>query len=76
LDYLAGLFVFSQLFWDDDIFLFGSQDIKQLCSYLLDLKRASAEEMRRSVYANYPAFIRLADILSVFSAWLFSLKLM
>lgn len=58
------------------MFLFCSQDIKQLCSYLLDLKRASAEEMRRSVYANYPAFIRLVDIPTVFGAWLFSLKLM
>lgn len=60
----------------NNIYLFSSQDIKQLCSYLLDLKRASAEEMRRSVYANYPAFIRLDDILTFFSAWLFSLKLM
>lgn len=34
------------------------QEIRQLCSYLLELKRASAEEMRRSVYANYTAFIR------------------
>lgn len=34
------------------------QEIRQLCSYLVDLKRASAEEMRRSVYANYTAFIR------------------
>ena len=38
----------------------NEKDIKQLCSYLLDLNRASAEEMRRSVCANYPAFIRLA----------------
>ncbi|KAM7489815.1 hypothetical protein LguiB_027299 [Lonicera macranthoides] len=35
----------------------GKVEIRQLCSYLLDLKKASAEEMRRSVYANYPAFI-------------------
>ncbi|RVW14576.1 Exocyst complex component EXO84B [Vitis vinifera] len=34
------------------------KEIRQLCSYLLDLKKASAEEMRRSVYANYAAFIR------------------
>jgi hypothetical protein len=34
------------------------QEIRQLCSYLQDLKKASAEEMRRSVYANYAAFIR------------------
>lgn len=46
-------------------FKFFVQEIRQLCSYLVDLKRASAEEMRRSVYANYPAFIRwvpLSDI--------------
>ncbi|PQQ05688.1 exocyst complex component EXO84B [Prunus yedoensis var. nudiflora] len=36
----------------------NEKEIRQLCSYLLDLKRASAEEMRRSVYANYTAFIR------------------
>ena len=39
--------------WENDY-----QEIRQLCSYLLDLKRASAEEMRKSVYANYSAFIR------------------
>lgn len=38
--------------------LFFLQEIKQLCTYLVDLKKASAEEMRRSVYANYAAFIR------------------
>jgi hypothetical protein len=34
------------------------QEIRHLCSYLQDLKKASAEEMRRSVYANYASFIR------------------
>ncbi|KAM5566613.1 exocyst complex component EXO84A [Rosa sericea] len=34
------------------------KEVKNLCSYLLELKRASAEEMRKSVYANYSAFIR------------------
>ena len=34
------------------------QEIRRLCSYLQDLKKASSEEMRRSVYANYAAFIR------------------
>ncbi|KAL5211698.1 hypothetical protein ABZP36_022545 [Zizania latifolia] len=33
-------------------------EIRHLCSYLQDLKNASAEEMRRSVHANYAAFIR------------------
>ncbi|KAE9468065.1 hypothetical protein C3L33_00047, partial [Rhododendron williamsianum] len=37
----------------------NEKEIRQLCSNLLDLKKASAEEMRRSVYANYTAFIRL-----------------
>ncbi|KAF2302586.1 hypothetical protein GH714_038023 [Hevea brasiliensis] len=31
---------------------------KTIMLYLLDLKKASAEEMRKSVYANYAAFIR------------------
>ncbi|AQK62254.1 Exocyst complex component EXO84B [Zea mays] len=34
------------------------KEIRHLCSYLQDLKKASAEEMRRSVYANYAAFIK------------------
>ena len=37
------------------------QEIRHLCSYLQDLKKASAEEMRRSVYANYAAFIRYVN---------------
>ncbi|XP_010529935.1 PREDICTED: exocyst complex component EXO84B [Tarenaya hassleriana] len=36
----------------------NEKDVKQLRSYLLDLKKASAEEMCRSVFANYSAFIR------------------
>ncbi|KAM1566385.1 hypothetical protein ACFX14_045687 [Malus domestica] len=36
----------------------NQKDIRQLCSYLLDLKRASAEEMLIRVYANFLAFIR------------------
>uniref|UniRef100_A0A804MW69 Exocyst complex component EXO84B n=1 Tax=Zea mays TaxID=4577 RepID=A0A804MW69_MAIZE len=38
----------------------NEKEIRHLCSYLQDLKKASAEEMRRSVYANYAAFIRIA----------------
>ncbi|KAF8378352.1 hypothetical protein HHK36_029691 [Tetracentron sinense] len=38
--------------------------IRHLCSYLLDLKKASAEEMRKSVYANYSAFIRTSKEIS------------
>ncbi|XP_073140008.1 exocyst complex component EXO84B [Henckelia pumila] len=42
----------------------NEKEIRQLCSYLVDLKRASAEEMRRSVYANYTAFIRTSKEIS------------
>lgn len=45
--------------------LFFLQEIKQLCTYLVDLKKASAEEMRRSVYANYAAFIRLVVLVCI-----------
>ncbi|KAA3482900.1 exocyst complex component EXO84A isoform X4 [Gossypium australe] len=34
------------------------KEIKHACSNLLELRKASAEEMRKSVYANYTAFIR------------------
>ncbi|XP_022946888.1 exocyst complex component EXO84A [Cucurbita moschata] len=37
------------------------KEIKHLCSYLIELKKASAEEMRKSVYANYGAFIRFGS---------------
>ncbi|EPS72316.1 hypothetical protein M569_02440 [Genlisea aurea] len=42
----------------------NEKEIRQLCSYLLEIKRASAEEMRKSVYANYAAFIRTAKEIS------------
>ncbi|KAI5055762.1 hypothetical protein GOP47_0029283 [Adiantum capillus-veneris] len=35
--------------------------IRLLCSELLELKKASAEEMRRNVFANYTAFIRTSQ---------------
>eukprot|EP00249_Psilotum_nudum_P020963 c27915_g2_i1 orf=912-3290(-) len=38
--------------------------IRNLCSELLSLKKISAEEMRRSVYANYTAFIRTSQEIS------------
>jgi hypothetical protein len=38
------------------------QEIRHLCAYLVDLKKASAEEMRKSVLANYSAFIRWVHI--------------
>ncbi|PPS10430.1 hypothetical protein GOBAR_AA10203 [Gossypium barbadense] len=34
------------------------KEIKHACTNLLELRKASAEEMRKSVYANYTAFIR------------------
>ncbi|CAH2050591.1 unnamed protein product, partial [Thlaspi arvense] len=49
-------------------------EIRQLCSYLLDLKRASAEEMRRSVYANYTAFIRTSKEISDLEGELSSMR--
>ncbi|KAJ0670976.1 putative exocyst complex component Exo84 [Helianthus annuus] len=36
----------------------SEKEIKSLVTCLLDLKKVSAEEMRKSVYANYPSFIR------------------
>lgn len=35
--------------------------IRLLCSELLELKKASADEMRKNVYANYTAFIRTSQ---------------
>lgn len=64
-----GLNVFRSDRFDADAYVqskcsLNEKDIRQLCSYLLDLKRASAEEMRRSVYANYSAFIRTSKEIS------------
>ncbi|GMN48116.1 hypothetical protein TIFTF001_017293 [Ficus carica] len=52
----------------------NEKEIKQLCSYLLDLKKASAEEMRRSVYANYAAFIRTSKEISDLEGELSSIR--
>ncbi|XP_051147684.1 exocyst complex component EXO84B [Andrographis paniculata] len=52
----------------------GEKEIRQLCSYLVDLKRASAEEMRRSVYANYTAFIRTSKEISDLEGELSSMR--
>ncbi|KAK6916882.1 Exocyst component Exo84, C-terminal [Dillenia turbinata] len=40
------------------------KELRQLCSSLVDLKKVSAEELRRSVYANYAAFIRTSKEIS------------
>ncbi|KAK7255030.1 hypothetical protein RIF29_28432 [Crotalaria pallida] len=52
----------------------NDKEIKQLCSYLVDLKKASAEEMRRSVYANYAAFIRTSKEISDLEGELSSIR--
>ncbi|KAJ8637565.1 hypothetical protein MRB53_011832 [Persea americana] len=52
----------------------GIGEIKYLCSYLLDLKRASAEELRASVYSNYPSFIRTSKEISDLEVELLSIR--
>ncbi|KAL9228456.1 hypothetical protein vseg_004039 [Gypsophila vaccaria] len=52
----------------------NEKEIKHLCSYLADLKKASDEEMRKSVYANYSAFIRTAKEISDLDGELLSIR--
>ncbi|WOL04202.1 hypothetical protein Cni_G12923 [Canna indica] len=52
----------------------NEKEIRHLCSYLQDLKKASAEEMRKSVYANYAAFIRTSKEISDLEGELLSIK--
>ncbi|XP_020091692.1 exocyst complex component EXO84B-like [Ananas comosus] len=52
----------------------NEKEIRHLCSYLQDLKKASAEEMRRSVYANYSAFIRTSKEISDLEGELLSIR--
>ncbi|VFR00105.1 unnamed protein product [Cuscuta campestris] len=52
----------------------NEKEIRQLCSSLMDLKKASAEEMRRSVYANYTAFIRTSKEISDLEGELSSMR--
>ncbi|XP_042450638.1 exocyst complex component EXO84B-like [Zingiber officinale] len=52
----------------------NEKELKQLCYYLQDLKKASAEEMRKSVYANYAAFIRTSKEISDLEGELLSIK--
>uniref|UniRef100_A0A7N0TZ75 Exocyst component Exo84 C-terminal domain-containing protein n=1 Tax=Kalanchoe fedtschenkoi TaxID=63787 RepID=A0A7N0TZ75_KALFE len=52
----------------------NEKEIRQLCSYLQDLKKASAEEMRKSVYANYAAFIRTSKEISDLEVELSSIR--
>ncbi|KAG2720789.1 hypothetical protein I3843_02G041600 [Carya illinoinensis] len=74
-----GLGVFKSDKFDADAFVqsrcsLNEKDLQKLCSYLLDLKKASAEEMRRSVYANYAAFIRTSKEISDLEGELFSIR--
>ncbi|OVA13460.1 hypothetical protein BVC80_8173g10 [Macleaya cordata] len=50
------------------------KEIRRLCSHLLDLRKASAEEMRKSVYANYAAFIRTSKGISDLEGELLSIR--
>ncbi|KAF3793669.1 Exocyst complex component [Nymphaea thermarum] len=52
----------------------NEKEIRQLCTYLNDLKKASAEEMRKSVYANYSAFIRTSKEISDLEGELLSIR--
>ncbi|RWR83120.1 exocyst complex component EXO84B [Cinnamomum micranthum f. kanehirae] len=66
--------------FDPDAFLqskcqsMNEKEIKHLCSYLLDLKRASAEELRASVYSNYKSFIRTSKEISDLEVELLSIR--
>ncbi|KAG9456097.1 hypothetical protein H6P81_000605 [Aristolochia fimbriata] len=72
--------VFRKEHFDPDAFFqskcqtMNEKEIRHLCSYLLDLKRASAEEMRRSVYANYKSFIRTSKEISDLEGELLSIR--
>ncbi|XP_054822886.1 exocyst complex component EXO84A-like [Prosopis cineraria] len=52
----------------------NEKDIKLACNYLHELKRASAEEMRKSVLANYSAFIRTSKEISDLEGELLSMR--
>ncbi|KAK4771876.1 hypothetical protein SAY86_013651 [Trapa natans] len=74
-----GLGVFKSDRFDADAYVqskcsMSEKEIKQLCSYLLDLKKGSAEEMRKSVYANYAAFIRTSKEISDLEGELLSIR--
>ncbi|EEF42227.1 protein with unknown function [Ricinus communis] len=52
----------------------NEKEIRHLCSHLIELKKASAEEMRRSVYANYTAFIRTSREILALEGHLLSMR--
>ncbi|XP_065852432.1 exocyst complex component EXO84B [Euphorbia lathyris] len=74
-----GLTLFKSEKFDADAYVqskcsLNDKEIRQLCTYLLDLKKASAEEMRKSVYANYTAFIRTSKEISDLEGELSSIR--
>ncbi|XP_050384595.1 exocyst complex component EXO84B [Argentina anserina] len=52
----------------------NEKELRQFCSNLFDLKKAAAEEMRRSVYANYSAFIQTSKEISDLEGQLSSVR--
>ncbi|KAK8967625.1 hypothetical protein KSP40_PGU001188 [Platanthera guangdongensis] len=52
----------------------NEKEIRHMCAYLQDLKKASAEEMRKSVYANYAAFIKTSKEISDLEGELLSIR--
>ncbi|VFQ80213.1 unnamed protein product [Cuscuta campestris] len=52
----------------------SEKETRHLLHYLVELKKASAEEMRKSVYANYSAFIRTSREISDLEGQLIALR--
>ncbi|XP_027362800.1 exocyst complex component EXO84A [Abrus precatorius] len=52
----------------------NEKEIRHLCANLVELKKASAEEMRKSVLANYSAFIRTSKEISDLEGELLSMR--
>ncbi|CAN8311904.1 unnamed protein product [Cochlearia groenlandica] len=52
----------------------NEKETRHLTSYLVELKKASAEEMRKSVYANYAAFIKTSKEISALEGQLLSMR--
>ncbi|EFJ26745.1 hypothetical protein SELMODRAFT_441646 [Selaginella moellendorffii] len=74
------LSVFESESFDADSYVQGKcqsmseKGIRKLCSELTELKRDSAEEMRKSVYANYSAFIQTSREISDLECELVSMR--
>ncbi|XP_019198832.1 PREDICTED: exocyst complex component EXO84B-like [Ipomoea nil] len=72
--------IFKSDSFDADVYVqskchsLNEKEIRQLCSNLMDLKKASAEELHRSVYANYTAFIRTSKEISDLEGELSSIR--